>query len=98
MGFLNLSTDQDICTHGLGQLQASQFKVFTTNIPVCLFADVAWEDGICPESGGTHCHPDALTGSLKVFVQDRGVHRFGDERLCGATTITKPSKVWVTGQ
>jgi len=100
MGFLNLSTAQDICTHGLGALQSSQVKVFIEDIPICLFADFAWEDDLCPEVGGTHCHPDALTCSLKVFVQDRGVHRFGDERLCGATTITKLggsiAKVWVS--
>lgn len=100
MGLKALSLDQDPNTHGLGFLQAAPFqlKVFVRNFRVCLWGDQGLPDADCDEDNPPiHCTPDAIEGSTKVFISGIGVHRDGDLRSCGATTVSYPfnSKVFV---
>ena len=87
MGLQSISTLGDRNSHGGGFLQSTQSKVYTNSLPVTLFGDPSLSDLKCSPNQPVDCHPDAIEGSLKVFIQNRGVHRIADKRACGAVTI-----------
>ena len=86
MALYTIATDLDPNSHGAGSLNATQFKVFINNFRVGLLGDAAGSDEQCSPYRPDHCAPNVIQGSLKVFIQGRGVHRHGDHRVCGATT------------
>ena len=56
-------------SHGNGQLNASQSKVFIQGRPVIINApDSAGPDGLCPKPGGAHCAPSTAGGSPETFA------------------------------
>ena len=87
MGLQSISTLGDRNSHGGGQLQSSQIKVYNNSLPVTLFGDQSSPDLKCSPTQPADCNPVATEGSLKVFIQNRGVHRIADKRGCGAVTI-----------
>ena len=94
MGVQSISTFEDRNSHGGGFLQSSQVKVYSNSLPVTLFGDTAQADLACMPTQPVHCSPNATEGSLKVFIQNRGVHRIADKRACGAiTTLSFDSPV-----
>ena len=94
MGIRSISTFEDPNSHGAGLLQSSQIKVYSNSLPVILFGDIAHADGEChPVDHPIHCSPNATEGSLKVFIQNRGVHRRADKRACGAVTVPPPGAI-----
>ena len=93
MGLQSLSIFGDRSSHGGGELQSSQIKVYNNSLPVILFGDTAVADLNCSPFQPIHCSPTATEGSLKVFIQNRGVHRRSDKRICGAVTIPSPAEV-----
>jgi uncharacterized Zn-binding protein involved in type VI secretion len=121
MAELNIATDGDPNTHGLGNLEANplQTKVYVGGARVCLgppstgvqsiarlvppgwatggvaVGDFASPDSDCDDDHPpTHCFPYATQGSSQVFIKGIGVHRGGDGRWCGATTVAKNGKVF----
>ena len=93
MGIQSISTFEDPNSHGAGFLQSSQIKVYSNSLPVILFGDIAHADGNCSPIQPVHCSPNATEGSLKVFIQNRGVHRRADKRACGAVTVPPPGAI-----
>ena len=94
MGVQSISTFEDPNSHGAGFLQASQTKVYSNSLPVTLFGDTSLPDGNCDDDHPPiHCSPAAIEGSLKVFIQNRGVHRRADKRACGAVTVPLPASI-----
>ena len=95
MALSPLAIDFDGNTHGAGSLLATQIKVFILNLPVCLIGDPADQDLLCnPYNPPIHCTPNAIGGSVKVFINNRSVHRQGDPRSCGAVTVSVNMKVF----
>ena len=96
MALYAISTDLDINSHGGGALLATQVKVFINNFRVCLPSDPAPPDSRCNPENPSHCAPNAVPlGSTKVFIGGiLGVHRHGDSRVCGATTVSGNTKVF----
>ena len=86
MALYTVATDLDPNSHEAGSVEATQIKVFIKNFRVCLLGDPAGSDLQCSPLRPQHCAPNVIQGSLKVFIQGRGVHRHGDHRVCGATT------------
>ena len=94
MGLQSISTFEDPNSHGEGLLQSSQIKVYINSLPVVLFGDIASPDTKChPKDHPIHCSPIAIEGSLKVFIQNRQVHRRSDKRACGAVTVPSPGSI-----
>jgi len=91
-----IAIDLDPNSHGGGLLIPSQQKVFIKNLAVVRMGDVALPDNECGEEGEppTHCSPDAIDGSSKVFVGNISVHLDGGYRSCNATTETINTKVF----
>ena len=90
-----LAIDFDGNTHGAGSLLATQIKVFILNLPVCSIGDPGEPDNMCNQyNPPIHCNPNAIGGSVKVFINNRSVHRQGDQRSCGATTVSVNMKVF----
>lgn len=84
-------------THGGGNLiPANPCTVFVEGINVIEHGDPAAPDGLCPLP--PHCSPNTAEGSDNVFVYGNPIHRHGDNRICGATTIvSKQSTVYANG-
>jgi len=85
-------------THGNGGLDASNNsgKFFVNGRKVVYLGSTAQPDDLCIPLGGAHCAPSATSASSKVFSEGIAVHRHGDSRACGATTVvTNQSKVYV---
>ena len=84
-----ISVFGDINTHGAGELLASNNtgKVFIGGKKVVYINSDASPDDLCPIAGGDHCNPKSESGSSKVSAQGIAIHRHGDSRNCGATTI-----------
>jgi uncharacterized Zn-binding protein involved in type VI secretion len=93
MGLQSISTLGDRNSHGGGILQSSQIKVYNNSLPVTLFGDQSSQDLNCSPIQPVHCSPNATEGSLKVFIQNRGVHRRADKRACGAVTVPPPGAI-----
>lgn len=75
-------------TDGNGGLLAdTQTKVKIGGILVVCVTSNANPDDLCPIVGGEHCNPKAVGGSGKVKIGGKAIHRHGDTRSCGATTI-----------
>jgi uncharacterized Zn-binding protein involved in type VI secretion len=93
------AVEGDPNTHGRGELIADNPKtVFINNIPVIENEDPASPDLLCGQRGQSplHCSPSTSEGSPNVFVYNNPVHRAGDDRVCGATTIvTNQTNVFV---
>lgn len=80
-------------SHGGGALQASNNpnKLFIGGLKVNIIDSMALVDDLMHTPGET----DAASGSGKVFLVGIAVHRNGDSRYCGATTIVSgQSKVY----
>lgn len=91
-----VSVFDDPNTHGNGQLDASNNtgKVFINGKKVVYLNSTARPDDLCLPLGGLHCTPFATSASSKFFCEGIAVHRHGDSRACGATTVvTQQSKV-----
>jgi uncharacterized Zn-binding protein involved in type VI secretion len=87
-------------SHGDGQLLASNNsgKVFINNLKVNYVGSSASADVICFVAGPPHCDPLASSGSGKVFAEGMSIHRHGDSRVCGASTVVEgQSKVFAGG-
>ena len=92
MGLRSISTGGDPNSHGAGFLIPSQIKVNCRGIPIILFGDFSLPDANCDDDHPPiHCVPIAITSSVKVFTQGRGVHRRADKRACGALTVLSPT-------
>lgn len=91
-----IAIDLDPNSHGGGSLIPSQQKVFIKDLAVIRQNDLGLPDNECGEEGEppTHCTPNAMDGSSKVFVGNIAVHLDGGIRLCGATTETINTKVF----
>lgn len=90
-----VSVKGDKNTDGNGDLLAdTQSKVkIGGKLVVCVTSNAS-QDDLCPVVGGEHCNPKAVQGSSKVKIAGLSIHRDGDLRSCGATTIvTGQSKV-----
>ena len=93
MASLNIAVLGSPCDHEAGLLLKSvppQTKIFINNITAATFGTLASPDLICadPENEDPrHCAPAAITGSVKVFINNIGVHRQAGLRSCGAVTI-----------
>jgi uncharacterized Zn-binding protein involved in type VI secretion len=80
------AVEGDPNSHGGGDLIASNPKtVYINNISVIEHEDPANADSLCDSDA--HCSPSTSSGSSTVFVYGNPVHRNGDSRVCGATTI-----------
>lgn len=92
MGLLLISQVGDFNTHGGGALIPATPKVFINNFAACSIGTPASPDSLCdPTHRPLDCAPVAIGGSTKVFIGGTGIHREGDLRVCGATTM-KPTK------
>jgi uncharacterized Zn-binding protein involved in type VI secretion len=92
------AVEGDPNSHGGGALTATNPKtVFVNNIAVIDHGpDSAAPDSLCGDDGGAHCSPNTASGSGTVYVYGKPVHRQGDSRVCGATTVvTHQSTVFV---
>jgi uncharacterized Zn-binding protein involved in type VI secretion len=91
------AVEGDPNTHGGGGLIPSNPKtVFVEGKNVIEVSDPAFPDSFCPIP--PHCNPASISGSSTVFVYGNPVHRHGDNRICGATTIVSgQSTVFVGG-
>ena len=78
----------DTDSHGAGALISSVTSVKVNGVPISTVPDNASSD-----SAG-HSNPQASTGSATVKAGGRPVHRLGDSRTCGATTVTASSNVF----
>lgn len=83
----------DANTHGGGVLLCALAPtVFVNGVVIAVLGDPSTPDSLCPVPGGPHCAPAASSGSGTVFAGGKPVHRGGDLRTCGATTIaTSPN-------
>jgi len=82
------AVQNDPNTHGGGNLiAANPNTVIIENIPCIEHTDPAAPDALCPPIGGPHCAPGTAEGSPNVFIYGNPIHRHGDSRICGATTI-----------
>ncbi len=82
-------------THGGGELLASNNtgKIYINDKKVVYRLSEAMPDPIHPPA-----ETKAASGSLLVFGEGEAIHRAGDNRFCGATTIvTGQSKVYAGG-
>ncbi|QIG65719.1 tail-associated lysozyme [Ochrobactrum phage vB_OspM_OC] len=87
-----VSVKGDPNTDGNGALLAdTQTKVKIGGLLIVCVTSNASADNLCPIVGGEHCNPKAVTGSANVKIGGLSIHRHGDGRSCGASTI-------VTGQ
>lgn len=85
-----VSVQGDMNSHGGGALNAdTQSKVFISGKLIVCVDSSAMPDNDCPDLGGNHCNPRATQGSSKVFIGGKAIHRHGDSRSCGATTIAQ---------
>lgn len=83
--------------HGGGALiAASPRTVFINNIAVIEHGDPAAPDGLC-RATPVHCTPFTSSGSGSVYVYGSPVHRHGDGRICGATTIVSQQSTVFSG-
>ena len=87
----------DTNSHGGGALIASAVKTYVNGLLIARIGDNASPDSLCPIPGGPHCNPVATGGSATVFAEGKGVHRIGDSRSCGATTVTGSANVFAGG-
>ena len=54
----------------------------------------AFPDGAC-DDGNKHCNQTGpVKGSGSVFIEGKAIHRVGDERGCGHTTVASISTVY----
>ena len=91
----------DMSSHGNGSINSAGViaSVLVNGMPIAInggFGLGSDGDVLCDPTGITtkvHCHPleggtpGPCTGALTVFAGDLPVHRIGDDRLCGATTM-----------
>lgn len=82
-----ISVDQDQDNVGGGAITASQHTVFINNKAVSVVGDNASSDSKFPSLHGLHGDPTTASGSPNVFVTNKAVHREGDTRACGDTTV-----------
>jgi uncharacterized Zn-binding protein involved in type VI secretion len=84
-----IAVQGDLDSDGEGALQPVQTKVFINGKPIAVVGDPASADDL------PTANPSPVTGSSKVFIGGKAVHRNGDLRNDGATTIaTGQSKVF----
>lgn len=83
------AVDGDPNTDGGGGLTpAHGSTVKINNLAVIVNGpDHADPDDICPIAGPPHCDPMTSSGSGTVSCYGFPVHRKGDTRVCGATTV-----------
>jgi uncharacterized Zn-binding protein involved in type VI secretion len=85
-------------THGGGGLIAANPQtVRIGGIPVIEHSDPANPDSLCVPLGPPHCNPATSNGSGTVFVYGNPIHRHGDSRICGATTIVSGQSTVLAG-
>jgi uncharacterized Zn-binding protein involved in type VI secretion len=81
----------DADSHGGGALNAdadsSPHTVFINNLPVVVNLSHAAADSLCRPQDTPHCDPYTTSGSGTVTCYGKPVHRNGDSRVCGATTV-----------
>tara|TARA_B100000927_G_C16466546_1_gene469942 strand:- start:146 stop:433 length:288 start_codon:yes stop_codon:yes gene_type:complete len=62
------SVDGNPNSHGAGSLNAANPNVFIGNILVVVNGNDAGPDKKCPIPGGSHCSPNATSGSPNVYI------------------------------
>jgi len=86
------AVDGDPNSHGSGGLIPSGSTVYINGKLVIVHgSDAANPYDLCIPVGGAHCGPSTSSGSGTVNCYGKPVHRNGDSRACGASTV-------VTGQ
>ncbi len=80
-----IAVEGDNNSHGGGALNAGNSSVYCEGKLIATQTTTASADSICPIP--PHCAPSTSSYSSTVFVEGNVVHRIGDSRVCGATTI-----------
>lgn len=85
MGLISVQGDSN--SHGGGILSSSGTDVFIEGKGIVNLGTQSGPDSLCPIVGENHCSPNSSSGSLTVFSGGLPIHRNGDSRTCGASTI-----------
>lgn len=79
-----------------GQIITLATTVFANSILIAVLQSDASPDKKC-RSNNPHCKPRPSTASSTVFANGFLVHRILDKRICGASTNTGCTNVFVGG-
>ena len=77
-----------------GAIVTTQTRTTVEGLPVARFEDTAAKDDGCTGTND-HCAPFVLGVSTTVFCEGIPVHRGGDLRTCGHTTLSTTLKTFV---
>lgn len=86
-------------SHGAGSLLAdnNSGKLFIGGIKVVYQNSHSGPDALCIPIGPPHCDPFATGHSSTVYSEGIPIHRDGDSRVCGASTIVSGQSTVYSG-